>query len=94
VRVVAVRGAAGGTQPRLGLFDAVPAPHADLVAAFARVELFVGEVELFAAEGADVVLWRSECERASVSEWAMRLPMNLSFPWDSFQFSLDISLRA
>lgn len=58
MRVVAVRGAAGGTQARLRFFDAMPAPHADLVAAFAGVELFVGEVELFAAEGADVVLGR------------------------------------
>jgi hypothetical protein len=34
----------------------MPTPHADLVAAFAWVELFVGEIEIFAAEWADVIL--------------------------------------
>lgn len=34
----------------------MPTPHADLVAAFAGVELFVGEIEIFAAEWADIIL--------------------------------------
>lgn len=56
VRIIAVGRAARGTQSGLGLLDPVPAPHADLVAALARVELFVGEVELLAAQWAHLVL--------------------------------------
>lgn len=57
--VVSVGGAAGGAESRFGFFDAMPAPHADLVAAFAGVELLVGEIELLAAEGADIILCRN-----------------------------------
>ena len=56
VRVVAVRGAAGRTKAGLGLLDPVPAPHANLVATFARVELLVGYVEILAAQRTYVAL--------------------------------------
>ena len=49
VWVVAVRGTAGGAEARLRLLDPVPAPHANLIAAFAREELLVGYVEILAA---------------------------------------------
>jgi hypothetical protein len=49
VRVISIRCSTGGAEAGFGFFDAVPAPHADLVAAFAGVELFVGDVEFFAA---------------------------------------------
>jgi hypothetical protein len=44
VRIVSIGGAAGGTEARFGFTDAMPAPHADLVAAFAGVEGLIGEV--------------------------------------------------
>ena len=56
MRVIAVGGAAGRAQARFGLPDTMPAPHADLVAAFAWVEGLVGEVEFFAAERANFIL--------------------------------------
>ena len=59
MRVISIGCPARGAEARFGLFDAVPAPHAHLVAAFAGVKLFIGEIELLATEGADVVLWCS-----------------------------------
>ena len=61
VRVVAVRGAAGRTKAGLGLLDPVPAPHANLVATFARVELLVGYVEILAAQRTYVALCAHWC---------------------------------
>lgn len=38
------------------VLDVMPAPHADLVATFARQKVLVRKVELFAAERADLLV--------------------------------------
>jgi hypothetical protein len=43
------------TKARFLLTDAVPTPHANLIAAFAGKEIQVGYIEFFAAERANVI---------------------------------------
>jgi hypothetical protein len=52
MRILSVGSPAGGTKTRFGLPNAVPTPHAHLVAAFARIKLAVRKIEFFAAQRA------------------------------------------
>jgi hypothetical protein len=56
VRLGVVRRSAGGAQVVLRFADLIPAPWAYLVAAPARVEIAIGEVEFFATQGAAFTL--------------------------------------